>query len=1091
VTSKPARVLIIGSGPIVIGQAAEFDYSGSQACTSLREEGVHTILVNSNPATIMTDEGIADTIYIEPLTVPIIERIIERERPDGLLPTLGGQTGLNLAVALADAGVLDKYNVRTLGTPIATIRTAEDRDLFRNLLAELGEPVPASEIVTTVEEARAAAKSIGLPLVIRPAYTLGGTGGGIANNWEELDHYTRSGLAASPIHQVLVERYLKGWKEIEYEVMRDSADNCITICNMENFDPMGVHTGDSIVVAPSQTLTDKEYQMLRSASLKIIRALGIEGGCNIQFSLAPRHELAEWSLRDDGRPPYHVIEVNPRVSRSSALASKATGYPIARVAAKIAVGKTLDQIPNRVTGKTTAAFEPALDYCVVKIPRWPFDKFPLGERTIGTQMKATGEVMAIDRTFEAALGKAVRSLEFGGRTLLWEDPSWRHEDPREYVTIPTDERLWAVLACLRRGATVEELSQLSGIDPWFLRKLQRMVDIEQRLLAEPLTPELLREAKRMGLSDSVIGTLADRLPDQVRQLRIDWGVLPVYKMVDTCAAEFDAETPYFYSTYDDENEAPALPGDKALVIGSGPIRIGQGIEFDYSAVHAAWALKEAGVTAIIANSNPETVSTDFDTSDRLYFEPLDEEGVRDLIDNETTNGTGPASTVSTIVQFGGQTAVNLATPLARAGYSILGSSAEAIDRAEDRRRFEEMLQRLGIPQPPGAGVHTIEDAMATAQRIGYPVLVRPSYVLGGRAMEIVQNVTDLIKYVREAAAISPGKPVLIDKYLEGIEAEVDAICDGHDILIPGVMQHIERAGVHSGDSMAVYPAVSLTEREHELMVDYTARMAEALGVHGLMNVQYVIMRSDDKKDGDVYVIEVNPRASRTVPFISKVTGVPMVKLAIQVMLGKTLRELGYEPGLWPAQNLVAVKAPVFSMSKLIGVDTYLGPEMKSTGEVMGIDKTFGAALAKALIAADMSLIGGSSVLLSIGDRAKSEAVDLIKAMSGAGFRIYATEGTASMIAALGIEVEMITKRLDQGYPNVVDVIREGIVDAVINVPEGLVTETLRDGFHIRRAAAEKRIPCLTSLDTARAAVTALMSGDQQYTIQPLRDYLRT
>jgi carbamoyl-phosphate synthase large subunit len=1093
-STKPARVLIIASGPIVIGQAAEFDYSGSQACRSLREEGVHTVLVNSNPATIMTDEGIADTIYIEPLTVPVIERIIERERPDGLLPTLGGQTGLNLAVALADAGVLDKYNVRTLGTPIETIRKAEDRDLFRRLLAEIGEPVPESEIVTSVDEARRAAKVIGLPLVIRPAYTLGGTGGGVAHSWDELDHYTRGGLAASPIHQVLVERYLQAWKEIEYEVMRDRADNCITICNMENLDPMGVHTGDSIVVAPSQTLSDKEYQMLRTASLKIIRALGIEGGCNVQFALAPRHELAGWTLRDDGRPPYYVIEVNPRVSRSSALASKATGYPIARVAAKIAVGKTLDQIPNRVTGKTTAAFEPALDYCVVKIPRWPFDKFPLGERRIGTQMKATGEVMAIDRTFEAALGKAVRSLEFGGRTLLWEDPAWRDIDPRDYVGIPTDERLWAVLASLRRGATIGELSQMSGIDPWFLSKMQGMVAMEQRLLSEPLTSELMREAKRMGLADGVIGTLADRLPDQVRALRQEWGVLPVYKMVDTCAAEFEAETPYFYSTYpatgDSENEAPPLPGAKALVIGSGPIRIGQGIEFDYSAVHAAWALKEAGVAAIMANSNPETVSTDFDTSDRLYFEPLDEEGVLDLLENETSNGTGPANAPSVIVQFGGQTAVNLAITLARANHAILGSSADAIDLAEDRRRFEDLLQRLGIPQPPGAGVHSIEDALSTAQRIGYPVLVRPSYVLGGRAMEIVQNATDLIRYVREAATISPGKPVLIDKYLEGIEAEVDAICDGHEILIPGLMQHIERAGVHSGDSMAVYPAVGLTQREAELIVEYTGRMAEALGVRGLMNVQYVIMRPESGEgDGDVFVIEVNPRASRTVPFISKVTGVPMVRLAVQVMLGKTLRELGCRPGLWPAQNLVAVKAPVFSMSKLIGVDTYLGPEMKSTGEVMGVDKTFEAALAKALIAADMSLSGDRSVLLSIGDRAKSEAVPLVRSLAAAGFRIYATEGTAAMIGALGIPVEMITKRLDQGYPNVVDAIREGMVDAVINLPEGLVTETLRDGFHIRRAAAEKRIPCLTSLDTAMAAVTARMSGEQHFTIQPIREYL--
>ena len=1088
-TPKPQKVLIIGSGPIVIGQAAEFDYSGSQACRSLREEGVHTVLVNSNPATIMTDEGIADTIYIEPLTVDIISRIIERERPDGLLPTLGGQTGLNLAVALADTGVLEKYGVRSLGTPIETIRAAEDRELFRDLLLGIGEPVPESEIVTDLDEARSVAKKIGLPIVVRPAYTLGGTGGGIAHTFDELEHIARGGLAASPIHQVLLERCLLGWKEIEYEVMRDGADNCITVCNMENLDPMGVHTGDSIVVAPSQTLPDKEYQMLRSASLKIIRALGIEGGCNIQFALAPRREIAEWALDPNGHPPYHVIEVNPRVSRSSALASKATGYPIARVAAKIAVGKRLDQIPNRVTGQTTAAFEPALDYVVVKIPRWPFDKFPLGERRTGTQMKATGEVMAIDRSFEAALGKAVRSLEFGGRSILWEDPAWRDIDPRDYVAIPTDERLWAVLASLRRGATPHELSQLSGIDPWFLDKLNAIVQMEERLLAETLTPDLLRQAKRFGLSDADIGTLADRLPEQVRDLRDQWGVTPVYKTVDTCAAEFEAETPYFYSTYDSENEADPLPGEKALVIGSGPIRIGQGIEFDYSAVHAAWALQEAGVAAIMVNSNPETVSTDFDTSDRLYFEPLDEEGIRDILANEASNGTGTPS----IVQFGGQTAVNLAWPLARANQPILGSSAEAIDIAEDRSRFEGLLQRLGIPQPPGAAVTTVEQALATAQLIGYPVLVRPSYVLGGRAMEIVQNPRDLIRYVGQAAEVAAGKPILIDKYLEGIEAEVDAICDGEDTLIPGLMQHIERAGVHSGDSLAVYPAIGLRDDEVEHIVDYTQRLGQALGVKGLMNVQYVIMRPEPMRaegpGSDVYVLEVNPRASRTVPFLSKVTGIPMVRLAVQIMLGKRLGDLGYAPGLWPRQQLVAVKAPVFSMSKLIGVDTHLGPEMKSTGEVMGVDHTFAAALAKALSAADMSLPRHGSVLLSLADRTKPEAIGVIRDFAAAGYRLLATTGTAAMVRAMGLPVEQVPKRIEEGHPNVVDVIQDGLVDAVINTPEGRVTETLRDGFDIRRAAAEKRIPCLTSIDTAAAAISSLVSGDPHFTIQPLREYL--
>ncbi len=1087
--TKPQKVLIIGSGPIVIGQAAEFDYSGSQACRSLREEGVHTVLVNSNPATIMTDEGIADTIYIEPLTVPVLERIIERERPDGLLPTLGGQTGLNLAVALADAGVLERYNVRLLGTPIETIRKAEDRELFKQLLDEIGEPVPESEIVTTIEEAHAVAERLGLPLVVRPAYTLGGTGGGIARTPEELEAIAGSGLAASPIRQVLLERCLLGWKEMEYEVMRDGADNCITICNMENLDPMGVHTGDSIVVAPSQTLCDKEYQMLRSASLKIIRALGIEGGCNIQFALAPRREIADWAVRPDGLPAYYVIEVNPRVSRSSALASKATGYPIARVAAKIAAGKTLDEIPNRVTGKTTAAFEPALDYVVVKIPRWPFDKFPLGERTTGTQMKATGEVMAIDRTFEAALGKAIRSLEFSGRSLLWEDASWTEVELRDFIGIPTDERLWMLMASLRRGLTVEEMAQVSGIDHWFLDKLSGMVRMEEELLGQPLTPDVMRRAKRMGFSDAVIGTLADRLPEQVRQLRQEWGILPVYKTVDTCAAEFEAETPYFYSSYDEENEAPALAREKALVIGSGPIRIGQGIEFDYSAVHAAWALQEAGVAAIMANSNPETVSTDFDTSDRLYFEPLDDEGVRDLLDNESGNGHEPSS----IVQFGGQTAINLALPLARANHPILGSSAEAIDVAEDRRRFEALLQGLGIPQPPGAGVTTVEEALSTAQLIGYPVLVRPSYVLGGRAMEIVQNPRDLIRYVSEAADIAAGKPILIDKYLEGIEAEVDAICDGEETLIPGVMKHIERAGVHSGDSMAVYPALGLTAHEIDSMADHTQRMAAALGVRGLMNVQYVIMRPEGwtpDSESDVYVLEVNPRASRTVPFISKVTGVPMVRLAVQVMLGKTLRELGYEPGIWPEQDLVAVKAPVFSMSKLIGVDTHLGPEMKSTGEVMGVDTTFEAALAKALQAADMALPPDGAILLSLGDHTKPAAMPLVRHLSDAGYRLYATTGTAAMVRAMGLPVEQVPKRIEEGHPNVVDVIQEGLVNAVINTPEGRITETLRDGFDIRRAAAEKRIPCLTSIDTASAAITALVTSAPEYTIQPLRDYLR-
>jgi carbamoyl-phosphate synthase large subunit len=1099
--TKPSKVLIIGSGPIVIGQAAEFDYAGTQACKAMREEGVTSVLVNSNPATIMTDAGVADVVYIEPLTVDVVRRIIERERPDGLLPTLGGQTGLNLAVALADAGVLDEFGVRMLGTPLDTIRKAEDRELFKQLLADIGEPAPESATVTTLDEAREVAEHIGLPVVVRPAYTLGGTGGGFAHTWDELDRVAASGLAASPITQVLIEKSLLGWKEIEYEVMRDGADTCITVCNMENFDPMGVHTGDSIVVAPSQTLSDKEYQMLRSASLKIIRALGIEGGCNVQLALAPRTEIADWGApAGEGDPPYYVIEVNPRVSRSSALASKATGYPIARVAAKIAVGKRLDEIPNAVTQKTTAAFEPALDYVVAKIPRWPFDKFPLGDRQLGTQMKATGEVMAIDRSFEAALQKAVRSLEIGGRSLLWEDPSWKDTDFCSQPLPATDDRIWRLMAALRREADIMELARKTGVDPWFLTKLGRIIEMERRLLGEPLTPELLREAKRLGFCDEQVAVLADDLPERVRQKRLQWGIRPVYKMVDTCAAEFDAATPYFYSTYEDENEALPLGDETALVIGSGPIRIGQGIEFDYCSVHAAWALQEAGYRALMANSNPETVSTDFDTSDRLYFEPLDEEGVRDILENEAgitepppvmppgepvrlANGDAPAS----IVQFGGQTAVNLAGPLHLAALPIIGSSAEAIDLAEDRRRFEEFLARLGVPQPPGAAVTTVEEALTTASTIGYPVLVRPSYVLGGRAMEIVQNTSELVRYVTTAAEVGQGKPVLIDKYLEGREVEVDAVGDGERVLIPGIMEHIERAGVHSGDSMAVYPGINLTSDEVDTIVDYTQRIGLAIGLRGLMNVQYVIVRS--REGSSVYVLEVNPRSSRTVPFISKVTGVPLVRLAVNIMLGRTLADQGFQGGLWPKQDLIAVKAPVFSMSKLVGVDTYLGPEMKSTGEVMGVDHAFEPALAKALLSSELALPSGGGMLLSIADRHKPEALPIIHKLADAGFRLYATEGTADMIGALRLGVERIPKRLAEGHPNVVDVIREGTVSGVINIPEGRVTGTLRDGFHIRRAAAEMRIPCFTSIDTARAATDALIAGAQTFTVQPLVEYL--
>jgi len=1033
------------------------------------------VLVNSNPATIMTDEGIADIVYIEPLTVEMIGRIIERERPDGLLPTLGGQTGLNLAVDLADAGILDKYHVRTLGTPVQTIRNAEDRELFKQLLIGISEPVPPSDTVTSLEAARKVAKKIGLPLIIRPAYTLGGTGGGFANTWKELDSAVAAGLAASPIHQVLLETSLVGWKEIEYEVIRDGADNCITVCNMENLDPMGVHTGDSIVVAPSQTLTNKEHQMLRTASLKIIRALGVEGGCNIQFALDPASDS------------YYVIEVNPRVSRSSALASKATGYPIARVAAKIAVGKRLDEIPNAVTGKTMAAFEPALDYLVVKIPRWPFDKFASGDRVISTQMKATGEVMAIDRCFEAALQKAVRSLEFGKRSLLWEDPQWEMgTDINAYLLEPNDLRLWAIMAALRRGITPEAISRHTRIDLWFTDKLQNIVDMERELLSQTLTPELMWRAKRLGFSDEQVATLADRLPEQVRGLRHNWQIRPVYKMVDTCAAEFDAGTPYFYSTYEQENEAEPIEGNKAVVIGSGPIRIGQGIEFDYCSVHSAWALQESGFKSIMVNSNPETVSTDFDTSDRLYFEALDEESLRDILENENGPESSGDATPS-IVQFGGQTAINLAEPLTYSGMPLLGSSAEAIDLAEDRSRFEGFLSELGIPQPPGAGVTSVDEALGVAKLIGYPVLVRPSYVLGGRAMEIVHNATELVRYMSQAIALDTKHPVLIDKYLEGKEAEVDAIGDGETILIPGIMEHIERAGVHSGDSMAVYPGINLTEPEVETIVDYTVRIGLALRVGGLMNIQFVIMPNANAPS--VYVLEVNPRASRTVPFISKVTGVPVVNVATKVMLGKSLKEQGYTTGLWPRQKLVGIKAPVFSMSKLLGVDTYLGPEMKSTGEVMGIDYTFGAALTKALQAAGLMLAPRGAILLSIADRDKPEALPIIRQLPEAGYKLYATEGTAAMIEAAGLPVKIITKKLSEGHPNVIDIISEGTVNAVVNTITG-GGAPLRDGFQIRRAAAEKRIPCFTSLDTIRAAVEALLSDSQIYSAQPLPEYRR-
>lgn len=1064
-------VLVLGSGPIVIGQAAEFDYAGTQACRALREEGLRTILVNSNPATIMTDEGVADSVYIEPLTVDVVRRVIQRERPDGLLATLGGQTGLNLAVQVAEEGILDRYGVRLLGTPLSAIRQAEDRALFRDLLLRLGEPVVESAIVTTLEEARAFAVEVPLPLVVRPAYTLGGTGGGVATTPRELESIVAGGLNASPIHQVLLERSLAGWKEIEYEVMRDGAGTSITICNMENLDPMGVHTGDSIVVAPSQTLNDDEYQMLRSSALRIIDALGIEGGCNVQFALDPM------SMN------YAVIEVNPRVSRSSALASKATGYPIARMAAKIATGRRLDELRNPVTERTTAAFEPALDYVVVKIPRWPFDKFSRADRTIGTQMKATGEVMAIDRSFEGALHKAIRSLESGAKDLLWEDPAWNDESILELVKRPNDLRLWAIAAALRRGVCVDQVHELSRVDRWFLYRIAGMVELERRLADHELNAELIWEAKRAGFSDSTLGRLVGSDAGVLREMREDYGMFPVYKMVDTCAGEFAAATPYFYSTYEEEDEANDLDRPRTVVIGSGPIRIGQGIEFDYSAVKAAQALREQGVAAIMINSNPETVSTDFDASDRLYFEPLDGESVLEILRHES-GADSITRDVQVIVQFGGQTAINLAEPLTDAGVPILGSQLESIDLAEDRHRFERFLRELGIPQPPGSAVTSLNDAKTVASRIGFPVLVRPSYVLGGRAMEVVYSQEQLARYIRNAADLTPEHPVLIDKYLLGREVEVDAICDGDSVLVPGIMEHIERAGIHSGDSFAVYPALNLFPAEVDTIVDYTTRIALGLKAKGLINIQFVVHA------GRIFVLEVNPRASRTVPFLSKATGVPMVHLATNIMLGQSLSEQGFPAGLWPRQPLVAVKAPVFSMAKLRGVDVHLGPEMKSTGEVMGIDRSFEPAFYKALVAAGLALPAHGSVLITLADEDKADSVEMIRQLVAMGHKLYATEGTAALIERHGMPVQMVTKRIGRGHPDMLDVILERTIDWVINTP-GPADKEILDGIEIRRAAVERGIPCMTSIDTARTVVDAMARADAVYSVQPYPEYRST
>lgn len=1048
------KILVIGSGPIVIGQAAEFDYAGTQACEALKEEGYEVVLVNSNPATIMTDTNIADKVYIEPLTLDFLAQIIRQERPDGLLPTLGGQTGLNMAVELARNGILEKENVRLLGTQLEAIEKAEDRDLFRDLMNELAQPVPDSVIVTTIQEAVDFADEIGYPIIVRPAYTLGGTGGGIAVDEEDLRDIVASGIRYSPIGQCLVEKSIAGMKEVEYEVMRDSNDNCIVVCNMENFDPVGVHTGDSIVVAPSQTLSDREYQMLRDASLKIIRALSIEGGCNVQFALDP-HSYQ-----------YYVIEVNPRVSRSSALASKATGYPIAKMAAKIALGYTLDELKNPVTGQTYAYFEPTLDYVVSKIPRWPFDKFVSANRKLGTQMKATGEVMAIGRTFEESMQKAVRSLEIDTHGLHLKGVESIDDDTLESrLETPDDERLFLIADAYRRGYSLERIQELTKIDWWFLHKLEGLIQFEEVLKQNDLTHELLLEAKRKGFSDKTIASLrasarlnyADEA--SVRTYRKEQNIQPVYKMVDTCAAEFEASTPYYYSTYEVENEVTETTKEKILVLGSGPIRIGQGIEFDYSTVHAVWAIQDAGYEAVIMNNNPETVSTDFNTSDRLYFEPLFYEDVMNVIEQENPVGV--------IVQFGGQTAINLADRLSKAGVTILGSDLESIDTAEDRKKFEALLRSLNIAQPQGSTVTSVDQAIGTASRIGYPVLVRPSYVLGGRAMEIVYSDAELLGYMEQAVKINPDHPVLIDRYMLGKEVEVDAICDGETVLIPGIMEHVERAGVHSGDSIAVYPPQSISAKLQQQIVDVTTKIALELRVKGLVNIQYVIF------EDEVYVIEVNPRSSRTVPFLSKVTKIPMANVATKIILGKKLSELGYEGGLWPEDDYVSVKVPVFSFAKLRRVDTSLGPEMKSTGEVMGRDKIYAKALYKGLVASGMKISMAGTLIATVADKDKEESVEILRGFQEIGYKILATGGTAKYLQNAGLIVERVNK-LKEGSPHIIDLIRTGEANLIVNTLTKGKTPA-RDGFRIRREAAENGIVCMTSLDTVAALLNMLQT----------------
>ncbi len=1046
--------MVIGSGPIVIGQAAEFDYAGTQACRSLKEEGIEVVLVNSNPATIMTDRDIADEVYIEPLTIPVLEKIIEKEKPDSILPTLGGQAGLNLGMELEESGFLKSHNVKLLGTTALTIKKAEDRLMFKETMEKIGEPCAPSQVVENIEDGVAFAEKIGYPVVLRPAYTLGGSGGGIAHSVGELRKILENGLRLSRVGQVLVERCISGWKEIEYEVMRDSAGNVITVCNMENIDPVGVHTGDSIVVAPSQTLSDKEYQMLRTAALNIISELEITGGCNVQFALHPTSF------------EYCVIEVNPRVSRSSALASKATGYPIAKVAAKIALGYTLDEIKNAITGKTFASFEPTLDYCVVKFPRLPFDKFITAKRTLTTQMKATGEVMSICSNFEGAMMKAIRSLEQHVDSLTSYDFSHlSKEELFSRLTVVDDQRIWVIAEALRKGISYSTIHEITMIDEWFIDKIHNLVKVEQRLCKEPLTPELLAEAKRLEFPDNVIARYTGKEEEEIRQMRLANGITAVYKMVDTCAAEFEAQTPYYYSVYaKDEDEAASKVTErkKILVLGSGPIRIGQGIEFDYCSVHATWAFSKAGYETIIINNNPETVSTDFDIADKLYFEPLTPEDVRNIVDIEHPDGA--------VVQFGGQTAIKLTQDLMKMGVPILGTDAADVDAAEDRELFDQVLQRCGIARAAGETVYTAEQAKAVANRLGYPVLVRPSYVLGGQGMQIALSDKEIEEFMAIINRYEQDHPILVDKYLQGTETEVDAVCDGENILIPGIMEHIERSGVHSGDSISVYPAQRLSQQVKEKIAEYTRRLAAELHVIGLINVQFIAVGEE------VYIIEANPRSSRTVPYISKVTGIPIVDLAAQVMMGKKITELGYEPGLQPEAGLVAIKMPVFSTEKIRGAEISVGPEMKSTGECLGISASFNEALYKAFLGAGYNLPKHKQMIITVKDADKGEAIEIAKRFEALGYIVYATRSTANALKDAGVKARQVNK-INQESPTVMDLLLGHKIDLVIDTPtQG--RDKSRDGFLIRRTAIETGVNCLTSLDTARALVSSLEHAQQ-------------